>query len=157
MKKQLIFILSFFLISSCTLFQDLEINGMDGIKLGKIEGKKLTINFGVEVDNPNAYAIKIKPSTVDLFLDDEFLGKLVLTQTIKIIKKKEATYMVPLQIELVDGYLLKFFKYTLKEKVSIRIKGKVKGSIFGISKKIAIDEVKEIDGKLFKLESLIGK
>jgi hypothetical protein len=65
--------------------------------------------------------------------------------------------MVPLQIELVDGYLLKFFKYTLKEKVSIRIKGKVKGSIFGISKKIAIDEVKEIDGKLFKLESLIGK
>jgi len=82
MKKQLIFILSFFLISSCTLFQDLEINGMDGIKLGKIEGKKLTINFGVKVENPNAYTIKIKPSTVDLFIDEDLVGKLVLTQTI---------------------------------------------------------------------------
>jgi LEA14-like dessication related protein len=157
MKKQLIFILSFFLISSCTLFQDLEINGMDGIKLGKIEGKKLTINFGVKVENPNAYAIKIKPSTVDLFIDEDLVGKLVLTQTIKINKKKEDTYMVPLQIELADGSLLKFFKYTFKDKVTLRIKGKIKGSIWGISKKITIDEVKEIEGKLFNLESLMGK
>ncbi len=157
MRIHLLFILSFFLISSCTLFQDLEINGMDGIKLGKIEGKKLTINLGVKLDNPNAYAIKIKPSEVDLFIEDDLVGKLVLSQTIKIIKKKEDTYMVPLQIELADGSLLKFFKYTFKDKVTLRIKGKIKGSICGISKKITIDEVQEIDGKLFNLESLMGK
>jgi LEA14-like dessication related protein len=130
---------------------------LDGVKVGKFEDKKLTLNVGVKIDNPNSYAITIKPSTVDVLVDDQLLGKAFLTQKIKLLKKTESTYSFPIQIDLEEGATFKLFKYALRKNVSVRIKGKVKGSVLGISKKMEVDEVKEIDGSFFKLDKLLGK
>jgi cytoskeletal protein CcmA (bactofilin family) len=51
---------------------------------------------------------------------------------------------------------MKFFKYALKDKVQIRIKGKIKGSVLGITQKTEIDESKEINGSIFKLDKLLN-
>lgn len=142
-----------FLLTSCFEVEELDFNGIDGVKIEKIEKKSLDINLGVKVMNPNGFTLKVKSSEVDVYAEDILIGKASIDHKIKIIRKKENTYTIPIHVDLEDGVLLKFIKFALKDKVKVRIKGFVKGSVLGISKKILVDETKEIEGKNFKFDS----
>jgi LEA14-like dessication related protein len=157
MKLFFLSLLALLLCSSCLQFEELDFNGMDGIKFVKFEGKRLVLDIGVKIENPNSFAITVKPSTVDILVDDQLLGKGKLIEKVKLLKKTNSAYRFPVQIDFEDGATLKLFKYALRKTVAVRIKGKVKGSVCGISKKTMIDEVKEIDGSVFKLDKLLGK
>ncbi len=147
----------FIILNSCIQFQEVEFKNMEDVKIEKVEGRKISMLLSVKLFNPNVFSIKIKPSNVNLYIEDQLVGKINLNNKVKIIKRTENTYFVPLQIDMEEGALLKFLKYSFKEKIKIHIKGVVKGSVFGITKKIEVDEIQEIDGKLFKLGSFIGK
>lgn len=136
-----------FLVSSCFEYDDVDFKGIENFKMGKFEGQNISFSMDVKLENPNNFSIKIKPSVVDVFIDDNLIGKTYLDQKIKIIKRKENSYFVPLHVTLEDGILMKLMKFSLKDKVKLRLVGKVKGSVYGISKKVKIDESKEIDPK----------
>ncbi len=146
--QKLVYLLAtIFLVSSCFEYDDVDFKGIENFKMGKFEGQKISFSMRVKLENPNKFSIKIKPSVVDVFIDDNLIGKTYLDQKIKIIKRKENSYFVPLHVELEDGILMKLMKYSMKDKVKLRLVGKVKGSVYGISKKVSIDETKEIDPK----------
>ena len=156
MKKLFFAILTILITGSCNNFKDLEFKGMDGFKVEKMEKRNISLKIGVKIYNPNSFSLKIKPSTVDVFVNDELIGKAFLDEKVKIIRKKEDTYFAKVHIDLEDGVLMKFFKYALKDKVQIRIKGKIKGSVLGITQKTEIDQYKEINGSIFKLDKLMN-
>ena len=122
----------------------------------RMENKKLVLKLGVKIENSNFVSIKVKPSVVDVYVNDELIGKAYLEENLKLIRKKEDTYFAKVRIDLEDGALFKFVKYAMKLKVQLRVKGVVKGSVFGIPKKVDIDQVKEIDGSTFKIGNLLN-
>lgn len=142
-----------FLLSSCFEVEELDFNGIDGVKLEKLEKKSLDLTLGVKVSNPNGFTIKVKSCDLEVYAEDVLIGRAKIDKKIKLLKKKEDTYNVPVHIDLEDGVLLKFIKFALKDKVKFRLKGFVKGSVLGISKKMDVDETKEIEGKNFKFDS----
>lgn len=146
-QKLVYFLVVIFLVSSCFEYDDVDFKGVENFKMGKFEGQNISFSMDVKLDNPNKFSIKIKPSVVDVFIDEQLIGKTYLDQKVKIVKRKENSYFVPLHVELEDGILMKLMKYSLKDKVKLRLVGKVKGSVYGISKKVKIDETKEIDPK----------
>ena len=146
-KKRIYFLAIIFLVSSCFDYDDIDFKGIDNFKMEKFEGQKISFSMDVVLENPNSFSVKIKPSVVDVYLDDNLIGKTYLDQKVKIIKRKENSYFVPLHVELEDGLLIKLMKLSLKDKVKLRLVGNIKGSIYGISKKVKIDESKEIDPK----------
>lgn len=156
MKKLLFAVVTLFLISSCIELEEPEFNGIEDVKIAKLENHKFGIQLGIKVLNPNFFSIKIKPSTVDIFVEDQLIGKAFLDDKIKLIRKKEDIYFAKIRVDLEDGSMMKFFKFTLQDKVQLRIKGVVKGSVYGISKKIAIDKTSMIDGTQFKLDQLFN-
>lgn len=146
MQKYLYITFLIFLFTSCSLFEEIDLVGVDNFKMGKLESKQINFSLDVKVNNPNFYGINIKPSTVDVFVNDEIIAKAYLDEKIKLTRKKEDTYHVPLHAELVDGAMFKIMKLAFKSKVVLKISGKVKGSVLGIPKKVEINESKEIDG-----------
>ena len=157
MKKTFLFVFILFILSSCFEFEELEFNGVENPKIEKIDGKNISLNLGVKIFNPNGFSIKVKPSQVDLMVDDQLLAKAYFDDKIKLVRKKEDTYQLALRLELEDGAMFKMLKYALKDKVKVRIVGFVKGSVLGISKKVKIDQIQEIDGKNFKMNSFLNK
>lgn len=135
-------VLFIFLSSSCSEFEELAYKGLDGIKFVKFEKKKLVLDIGVKIDNPNSFSITVKPSIVDILIDDQLLVKAKLITKVKFLKKTATTYRLPVEIDIEEGAYFKLLKYTLRKNVSIRIKGKVKGCVFGIVKRTMIDEIK---------------
>ena len=135
-------VLFIFLSSSCSEFEELAYKGLDGIKFVKFEKKKLVLDIGVKIDNPNSFSITVKPSIVDILIDDQLLVKAKLITKVKFLKKTATTYRLPVEIDIEEGAYFKLLKYTLRKNVSIRIKGKVKVCVFGIVKRTMIDEIK---------------
>lgn len=156
MTKFLYFFFTFFILSSCADINDIEFKGIDGVKLEKTENNGLAVKLGVKVNNPKAFSIKIKPSEVDFFIEDQLIGKAFLDETVKIIKKKEDTYFAKVRISLEDGILFKMFRFALKDKLHIRVKGVIKGSALGFPKIYKLDQATEVDGAKLKLKDLLN-
>jgi LEA14-like dessication related protein len=147
MKKVLIVFSILFLISSCASFKEPEFEGINGFNIKKIDGKIISFSLQATVFNPNWFALKIKKSSVDVYLQEQYMGKLYLENNLKIIPKTENNLSVPLRMELEDGALFSLIKYAKKETVNIRFKGKVRGGVFFVSKKFPVDETQTISGK----------
>lgn len=147
MKKFLFILTAFVLLTGCATFQEPEFRGSEGVKMDKMDGKEITLSANVKVYNPNWYALKIKPSTVDVYLEDKLMGTIELTKKVKMKAKQESSLSLPLLATLEDGAMFTALRYAKKDQVKVRIKGKVKGGIFFLSKKVEIDETKTVSGK----------
>lgn len=134
------------LLSSCAV-EAPEFIGSDGFKMDKMDGKEILFTAGVKVNNPNWFGIKIKRSAVDVYIEDQLMGKVQLEKKVKMKAKRESTLTLPLKAVLEDGALITMMRYASKENVNVRIKGKVKGGVWIFSKKIEIDEKRQISGK----------
>ena len=134
------------LLSSCAV-EAPEFIGSDGFKMDKMDGKEILFTAGVKVNNPNWFGIKIKRSAVDVYIEDQLMGKVQLEKKVKMKAKRESTLTLPLKAVLEDGALITMMRYASKENVNVRIKGKVKGGVWIFSKKIEIGEKRQISGK----------
>lgn len=139
------------IISSCANFEEPEFRGSEGIKLEKLEGKKVSFTASGKVYNPNWFGIKIKPSNLEVYIEDQFIGKIFLQKKVKMKAKSESSLSFPLIGELEDGAMITILRYANKDKVEVRLKGKVKGGIWFFSKKFEIDETRSVSGKSLKL------
>jgi LEA14-like dessication related protein len=138
-------------LSACASFKEPTILETKGVELKKIEGKKITFSVGVKVLNPNWYALKIKKSTVDIYVEDKFMGQVFLEDNLKFKAKKENELNVPLQAVLEDGALLTALRYANAEQVAVRIEGKVKGGVWFFSKRFPVNEKRTVSGKDLRL------
>ena len=75
------------------------------------------------------------------------MGTVKLTKKVKMKAKQESSLSLPLLATLEDGAMFTALRYAKKDQVKVRIKGKVKGGIFFLSKKVEIDETKTVSGK----------
>lgn len=137
------------LISSCT-FLEPEYKGGEKFKFQKLESKSLKFTVGAKILNPNNYTIKIKPSDLDVYIDDDYMGVIHLDQTLKLKKKQELFVDAPFTATLADGALFKLLKFAVKGKLQLTLKGKVKAGVFIFTKKVDVEEKTTIDGSSLK-------
>lgn len=133
-----------FLVTSCAVTAP-EMRGGESFNLEKIDGNEVKMNVGAKIYNGNWFGIKVKPSNLELYLDDDFLGTVRLDKKVKLKRKSETTIDANLTATLIDGAMGKAMRSALGGALNIRMKGKVKAGVFIFSKKIDFDETKKID------------
>ena len=151
MRKSVAIACLLVMFTSCTFYEP-ELIGEESFKMEKLEGKEIRFTAGAKVKNDNWFAIKVKPSTLDLYVDGEYMGKVHLEKKVKMRAKKETMLEAPFVAELEANALMKAMGIALKGDVQVRLKGKIKGGVFIFSKKIEFDETRTMNGK-----SLLGK
>lgn len=142
-------------LSSCVTFKEPEFKSMDGYTFDGMEGKQVKFKLKATVYNPNPYALKVKPSQVSIFAEDKLYGTLKLEKTQKMKRKKDTQLEVPLCFELADGAMMGLVLLMRKEKINIKIDGKVKGGVYFISKKFPVSYEKSISPKELGLKNIL--
>lgn len=142
----------FLLFSSCIELEEVNVVSIGKVKLETIDGTMATVNVDVELENANFFGIKIKPSVLDIYVEEEYIGKVYLLEKVKIKKKSTQVYNAKIQLAGEDGILLKVVKYSLKKELKIRLTGNVKGSVYGFPKKVQVNETKTIDGRKLMMQ-----
>jgi LEA14-like dessication related protein len=139
------------LLTSCKFYEP-EMRGGETFKLEKMDGKEVRFTAGAKVYNGNWFAVKIKPSMLDLYVDGDYMGKVHLLKKVKMRAKKETDLQAEFLAELEGNALVQSLGLALKGDVVVRMTGKVKGGVFIFSKKFDFDETKTVNAK-----SLRGK
>lgn len=141
-------------LTACN-FEEPDFGEVGNFQLQKLEGSHIECSIDVQVDNPNVIGFKVKKVAADIQLDDQLVGKVHLNEKIKVKRKSNRTYTVPMTIDLENGALITLMKQAGKEEVPVTIKGSAKGSVLGISKKFEFSETKKVNPG--NLKSLLGK
>jgi LEA14-like dessication related protein len=135
----------------------IKFNGIEDFKMPKMDDKEIHLNLGLKIENPNKFNLKLKPSSIDVFVEDKLMGVVKLDNKVKFKKRSEGVYDTKLRIKLEPGALFSLMKYTTKKEVPIRFKGIIKGAAFGITKRVKIDQAQVIDGSKLKMDNLFKK
>jgi LEA14-like dessication related protein len=154
MRNLVYIFLALFVLTACE-FEDVQFKGIAGFRFGKLEGKTITCELDVKVENPNNYNLKVKPSKLEVYIENQVVGNLYLVKKAKIKRKRESVVTLPLKGELADGAMLSLVNFALKDKVTIRLKGQVKGGVAFISKKIDVDKSLTVPGNKLNLQDLM--
>lgn len=148
--KKIIVVLSLVLIVVSCPFKEVKYKGFAGVEGVKFDNKELVFTLKVNVENQNGFNIKIKPSHLDVLLEDHKIADLYLENKIKFKRKSKNTYSANLRAKLADGALFSLMKLRPNNKIDLRFKGTVKGAAFGVTKRMEVDEKQNLDLSLLK-------
>ncbi len=139
----LVLFVSFFLFS-CE-FKDVDFGGVESYNVEKFENNEVLLNLSFKLNNENGFKIKVKPSKLNVFVENQDMGTAFLDKKIVFKKKTDGIYQTKVRFKLADGAMFSAMKFVGKKQLNVRFVGKVKGSVFCISKKFPVDETKTID------------
>ena len=149
--KKLTFIFLIGLLISCKGFKEPVFVSFDGVDSFRWkEGKQVSFNLKATLENPNGYALKIKPCSLDVFVEKRKLGVLRLEKKIKLKGKRENNLTAPISVKLSSGAMFTLMRYAKRDSVSVRLEGEIKGGVFLFSKKAPIKIEKTISPKVLK-------
>lgn len=109
------------------------------------------LRFNTTIHNNTWTPIKIKPSTLELFVDGEKLGDLYIDEKIKLKSKKDTEVNTLVQVKFADGILGKLIRYRFKETAQLELRGKVKTTLLFVPVKIPVNYTKTISPKTLNL------
>lgn len=115
--------------------------------MGKMDTKTVSFTIKASIYNPNWYALKVKPSSLDVSTSDGKIGTLYLDEKIKMKARKETSLVVPMHIDLEKGIMMKLMSFSLKDSIKINLNGDVRGGVFFITKKIPVEFSRSISPK----------
>lgn len=144
-------------ITSC--IEEPEFKEANNFKLEEFNKDHILFNVDVSVFNPNGYALKVRKSIFDLYIDDTYIGEAKLLENYKMKRKRTTLGNVPVEIILQDGMMFKIMRFASKKSVDLRLKGTLKASAFGIPNKQEIDQTKTVNFKdlNINLGGMLGK
>lgn len=143
------------LLSSCVSFKNPEFKSMDGYTFDGIDGNQVKFTVKATVYNPNFYTLKVKPSKVDVYAENQLYGTLNLTKTQKMKRKKETKLEVPMRFDMADGAMMGMMMLMRKDKVNLKLDGKVKGGVYFLSKKFPVTYERAISPKELGLKNIM--
>lgn len=144
MKNAIAIILLGGLLASCSTYNEVELTDITAVEVLKLDARSIAMRVDARIDNPNGFTIALEEPDVDLFLNDNFIGKAMLDSALVLDRKAARVYPVYLHTDLKGGPLLMMLLTgVLNGDVKLGVKGTVAGRS-GMLKKRFPFEVEEM-------------
>ena len=140
MRKNFI-IISIFFLSSCISFRDLEFKGISNISFSKNK-ECFPMCIHVDIFNPNNFSIKLQKAIGQVYISEKKIGDLKLENRVKLIGEKISTVkiVVSASSDQLIKTIINSIEFIFGKKIDLILDGKVKGKVYGISRKIDFNE-----------------
>ena len=145
-QSLLAILLTSLLFTSCIEYEDVEFLGVENYSIDKVSSDDVKITLHMKIENPNTYNIKVKKSILNLYLNDKKLGKAIMQEDVKLMKKSTEVHQIAVVATVKDlsKGLLSSLGMLFGKTADLRIQGDVKAKAFGIGKTFEVDFTQEI-------------
>lgn len=141
--KSILFLFTFLLLlSSCGGLKEVRLEQIGKVSNFQKDGKRMTADVALTIKNDNNFPIVMKPSNLDILLNESPVGVAFLNKKVKFKKNSTEEYIANVSFENQGINAIDLLKVAFSNQINIRFKGKVKAGNGFISKKFPVDEVK---------------
>ena len=119
------------ILSACRQPKDLIYQNVQGFKLQKAGAAQTTLSMDIRLYNPNGYSLKLKKADVDVFLNDNHLGKMIVKGPYTITKLDTFVLPVILNVDL-KNVLPNVLQLVLNSEVDVKLSGTIKAGRHGV-------------------------
>jgi LEA14-like dessication related protein len=132
------------IFAACRDFKEIQVTGVKGFKVNKIDTKGISADLLLNVKNPNNMGFSIYRSTFDVMYNGINLGKARSSKRVHISANSEETYAFTLKSDFKDINLMDIMKLVNGGGSGgmVQVKGDLKAGKLFIRKKFPVD-VKE--------------
>jgi len=121
------------------------------MKMENLNLDEAALRFNTTIHNNTWTPIKIKPSTLELYVDGEKLGDVYLDEKIRLKSNKDNEVNTLVYVKFADGILGKLIRYRFKETAQLELRGKVETGLLFVPIKIPVNYSKVISPKNLNL------
>lgn len=150
LNKQIVLIcLSFLIFSSCTFYRDVEVQDFLDFQLKEMNASGVDADIVLSISNPNWYAIEIRESKVQVYLENKPVGSVNLSGKLRIPAKSVSTQVLTFHSDIKDIQQLFGSALTLMFKNEYHLKGEgyVTGKAIGMKRKVPVNFEKDLTKK----------
>jgi LEA14-like dessication related protein len=140
-KLVLASILAAFLVS-CASLENIEVGEIKDVKFNRFTDKTIEFEVIMPIDNPSAFRFRITDVDLDVYINNEYMGKIRNVDNVLVPSRSSELYTFPLRVEfsnILKGALSMFNLY-LDRQADIAIKGKISVRSFPVVRNIEVDE-----------------
>lgn len=134
------------LLVSCGNFEQIEIGEPKDLKLRGFQDNYLLVDVAIPIENPTLHHITLREMDVKVFLNNQYIGKLLIDETVKIKPKSDEIYQLPVKIRLANILSTAFIMMNMKPGVSadLRFEGEVVAGTRIFKKSLPIKESRKV-------------
>ena len=131
-------LLASFLLSSCSVYKEVEVHEVPDVQLVEFGADGMDLTIWVDIENPNWYKVHLTETEIEVFLEGKSLGNITLNETLIVPKKSRSVQPMAIHssISSLDALLGNIFTLLFKEKFEVVGRGYVKGRAFFIVRKV---------------------
>ena len=134
-------------ITGCGM-QSLEVLRVQNVTVSSWTREGLEAQWGIELENPNRFAVTVKETEVNIRVDDNDIGEVILVEPQRI--KSGETALLNFQIDTYKGALGNVFRRHLIQAIMgndipIEIDGTVHGKAFGLTIRIPVKHTQNLN------------
>jgi LEA14-like dessication related protein len=120
-----------FIFSACRQPKNLVYENVQNFKLQKIGLAQTALSMDVSLYNPNNYSLKLKKADLDVFINDNHLGKMIVKGPYTITKLD--TFILPVMLDVdLKNVLPNMLRLVFSRDVDIKLNGTVKAGRRGV-------------------------
>jgi LEA14-like dessication related protein len=87
-KKSFLFVFTVLALSACSLIKPVELKGVNSFKIAEKQGVGVQVNTSLKLYNPNKINVTLIGSDIDVYVEENYIGKLVIPHKISIPGKE---------------------------------------------------------------------
>lgn len=135
-------------LSSCQFYKEVTVADVKDIDVKEFNQDRVRADVTMVLDNPNWYAITLTKSDIDIFVNEKAMGKVELTEKIRIPAKTSVSHTISLEGGFEDvktSFLENLLTLLFAPEATFQATGYVKGRALLISREVPVDITEAVD------------
>lgn len=134
------------MLASCGKFGEITIGAPDEIQVKGFEDNYLILSLSLPINNPTVHKIQLKEIDLRVFINNRYIGKLVVDEKLTIKPKSSSMYFLPVKIRLANLLNTAFIMINLRkgQQVEFRFEGNIIVKTLILTRSIEINELRRI-------------
>lgn len=125
------------LMSSCSVYKDIEVNEVRDVRIISMSDKGVEAEVDISIYNPNNYRVSIVSIDADLYVNDKDVGDAKLRRRVTLGKKSNEVHTIKLEgdySEMSGGILETLIGSLFAKTVNLKVDGTLKGKALLVGK-----------------------
>ncbi|TVR73584.1 MAG: hypothetical protein EA408_04580 [Marinilabiliales bacterium] len=139
---RLILLLTASALVSCAGPESIDIGEIEDININRFADRSVEFEVKMPIENPSVLRFRIIDVDLDVYMNDEYLGKIRNVDNVLIPSRSSELYTFPLKVEF-ENILrgaVSMFNFFLERQASVEVKGEISIRSFPFTRSIYVEE-----------------